>query len=222
MQIIRDIDQGSEEWLKLRLGVATASNFKCIITPLGKETKGQSGSKPPIEKYAKKLALELLYDKIKEVEYKSPAMEAGNLYEPEAKEAYQEQTLNVVEEITMFKSDCGNFGYSPDGIVEEKTQHGLDYGLIEIKNLEADAHSEILIDKKMPNDYIPQIQAGMWISGRKWCDFVAYNKYCKIESKKLIIIRVERDEEYIAKLAELANKVILIRDEYLNKLEEIV
>jgi hypothetical protein len=59
MQIIKDIDQGSEEWLKLRLGVATASNFKYIITPLGKETKGQSSSKPPIEKYAKKLALEM-------------------------------------------------------------------------------------------------------------------------------------------------------------------
>lgn len=211
MQIIRDIEQGSDEWLKLRLGVATASNFKNIITPLGKETKGQSGGKAPIEKYAKKLAIELLYDKIKEVEYKSPAMEAGNLYEPEAKEAYQERTFKVVEEITMLKSDCGNFGYSPDGLVD-------DDGLIEIKNLEADAHSEILIDKKMPNDYIPQIQAGMWISGRKWCDFVAYNKYCKIESKKLIIIRVERDEEYIAKLAEQANKVILLRDEYLNKL----
>jgi hypothetical protein len=49
MQIIRNIEQGSDEWLKLRLGVATASNFKNIITPLGKETKGQSGSKPPKE-----------------------------------------------------------------------------------------------------------------------------------------------------------------------------
>jgi hypothetical protein len=36
---------------------------------------------------------------------------------------------------------------------------------------------------------------------------------------KSLISKLERDEEYIAKLAELANKVILIRDEYLNKLE---
>ena len=30
MQIIKDIIQGSEDWLKLRLGVATASNFDKI------------------------------------------------------------------------------------------------------------------------------------------------------------------------------------------------
>ena len=31
MQIIKDIQQGSPEWLQLRLGVATASNFDKII-----------------------------------------------------------------------------------------------------------------------------------------------------------------------------------------------
>jgi len=39
MQIIRDIEQGSDEWLKLRLGVATASNFDKIITTTGKESE---------------------------------------------------------------------------------------------------------------------------------------------------------------------------------------
>lgn len=204
--------QGSEEWLKLRLGVATASNFKNIITPLGKETKGQSGGKSPLQKYAKKLALELLYDKLKEAEYKSPAMEAGNLYEPEARQAYTEQTFQLVEEITIFKSDCGNYAYSPDGLVG-------DDGLIEIKNLEAEAHSKVLLNKNVPNEYIPQMQSGMWISGRKWCDFIAYNRYCKDESKKLIIIRVERDEAYIAELAKLAQKTITMRDEILKQIK---
>lgn len=212
MQIIKGIEQGSDEWLQLRLGVATASNFKLIITPLGSETKGQSGGKSPLEKYAETLALELFYDKITEEKFTNAAMEAGKLYEPEAREAYQEKTLDIVEEITMFKSDCGNFGYSPDGLVD-------DDGLIEIKNLEAKAHAEILMNKKMPNDYIPQVQGGLWLSGKKWLDFIAYNRYCKIESKRLIIIRVERDEQYITKLVELANKVILLRNEYLNKLE---
>jgi len=212
MKIIKDILQGSDEWLQLRLGVATASNFKNIITPLGKETKGQSGGKSPLEKYAKKLALELFYDKIKEAEYKSAAMEAGNLYEPEAREAYVKENFQVVEEIAMFKSDCRNFAYSPDGLVDND-------GLIEIKNLEAEAHSEILISKKMPNDHIPQIQAGMWISGRKWCDFIAYNRYCKDESKKLIIIRIDRDEAYIAELAKLAQKTITMRDEILKQIK---
>jgi hypothetical protein len=32
MQVIKDIEQGSQEWLQMRLGVATASNFDKIIT----------------------------------------------------------------------------------------------------------------------------------------------------------------------------------------------
>ena len=38
MQIIKDIEQGSQEWLSLRLGIATASNFNKIITSTGKES----------------------------------------------------------------------------------------------------------------------------------------------------------------------------------------
>lgn len=205
MQIIKDILQNSDEWIQLRLGVATASNFDKIITPGGKESA-------TLPKYAKTLALELSYEKLKEAEHVSLAMQAGKDYEAEARQLYQEKTFNIVEEITMFKSDCGNFGYSPDGLVG-------DDGLIEIKNLEADAHSEVLINKKMPNDYIPQVQGGLWVSGRKWCDFIAYNRYCKNPLKKLIVIRIERNDAYILQLEILAKKTILLRDEKLKQLE---
>jgi hypothetical protein len=110
----------------------------------------------------------------------------------------------------MFKSDCGNFGYSPDGIVG-------DDGLVEIKCPLATTHFKYLLDNKMPSDYWQQVQGGLWVSQRKWMDFVSFNSYFK--DKKLFTIRVERDEEYIAKLAELVNKVILLRNEFLNKLE---
>jgi len=202
MQIIRDIDQGSEEWLKLRLGVATASNFDKIITTTGKESES-------LKKYALQLATELMLE-TPEPSFKNDVMARGNELESLARDAYQEQTFNVVEQITMFKSDCGNFGYSPDGIIG-------DDGLNEIKCPIATTHFKYLLDNKMPTDYWQQVQGGLWVSQRKWIDFVSFNSYFK--DKKLFIVRVERDEEYIAKLAELANKVILIRDEYLNKLE---
>lgn len=202
MQIIRNIDQGSEEWLKLRLGVATASNFDKIITTTGKESES-------LKKYALQLATELMLE-TPEPSFKNDVMARGNELESLAREIYQEQTFNVVEQITMFKSDCGNFGYSPDGIIG-------DDGLNEIKCPIATTHFKYLLDNKMPTDYWQQVQGGLWVSQRKWIDFVSFNSYFK--DKKLFVIRVERDEEYIAKLAELANKVILIRDEYLNKLE---
>jgi putative phage-type endonuclease len=203
MQIIRDIEQGSDEWLKLRLGVASASNFDKIITTTGKESES-------LKKYALQLATELMLE-TPEPSFKNDVMARGNEVEPLARDAYQEQTFNVVEQITMFKSDCGNFGYSPDGLVD-------DDGLVEIKCPIATTHFKYLLDNKMPTDYWQQVQGGLWVSQRKWIDFVSFNSYFK--DKKLFVIRVGRDEEYIAKLAEQANKVILIRDEYLNKLEK--
>jgi len=202
MQIIKDIEQGSDEWLKLRLGDATASNFDKIITITGKESES-------LKKYALQLATELMLE-TPEPSFKNDVMARGNELESLARDAYQEQTFNVVEQITMFKSDCGNFGYSPDGIIG-------DDGLNEIKCPIATTHFKYLLDNKMPTDYWQQVQGGLWVSKRKWIDFVSFNSYFK--DKKLFIVRVERDEEYIAKLAEQANKVILLRDEYLNKLK---
>jgi putative phage-type endonuclease len=202
MQIIRDIEQGSDEWLKLRLGVASASNFDKIITSTGKESES-------LKKYALQLATELMLE-TPEPSFENDVMARGNELESLARETYQEQTFNVVEQITMFKSDCGNFGYSPDGLVD-------DDGLVEIKCPIATNHFKYLLDNKMPIDYWQQVQGGLWVSQRKWIDFVSFNSYFR--DKKLFVIRVERDEEYIAKLAELANKVILLRDEFLKQLE---
>ena len=53
MKIINGIEQGSPEWLQLRLGVATASDFKKIITSTGKESK-------TLKDYALELASESL------------------------------------------------------------------------------------------------------------------------------------------------------------------
>lgn len=202
MQIIKGIDQGSEEWLKLRLGVATASNFDKIITPTGKEST-------QFEKYALELATQALVSE-PDSTFKNEAMQRGNALEPFARQFYQETTLNFVDEITMFKSDCGNFGYSPDGLIDED-------GLLEIKCPLATTHLKYLIDNKLPSEYVPQVQGGLLVSGRKWCDFVSYHPNFK--EKNMLIIRVERDEEFIAKLKEGIEKTIKMRDEILKKLK---
>ena len=160
--------------------------------------------------YALQLAIDTMLT-TPEPSYKSADMIRGTQLEPFAREAYQEETFSIVEQITMFLSDCGNFGYSPDGLVG-------DDGLIEIKCPKAITHFQYIIDNKGPSDYWQQLQGGLWLSGRKWIDFVSYHPDFK--TKQLFIIRVGRDEDYITKLAELANKVILLRNEFLNKLED--
>lgn len=203
MKII-NLEQGSDEWLKARLGVATASNFDKVITSTGKEST-------QFEKYALELASQLLMDEPEET-YKNDAMKRGNELEPVARQAYEETTFNIVETVGMFKSDCGNFGYSPDGLV------GND-GLIEIKCPQATTHLKYLIDDKLPADYVAQVQGGLFISGRKWCDFVSFHPNFK-EGRQLFVKRIERDEDFIAKLETNLIKTIRLRDEILVKLTE--
>lgn len=200
MQIIKDIPQGSEEWTQLRLGVATASNFNKIITATGKESA-------TLEKYALQLATESTLFSA-EPNFKNEIMARGNELEAEARQVYQEETFNIVEEITMFKSDCGNFGYSPDGLIAND-------GLIEIKCPLATTHFQYILDDKVPSDYWQQLQGGLWVSGRNWIDFVSYHPNFK--EKKLFIKRVERDNNYIYQLEIFVKKTILLKEKFLKQ-----
>jgi hypothetical protein len=202
MQILNH-PQGSDEWLKARLGVATASNFDKIITSTGKESA-------TLEKYALQLATEKMLVE-PEPSYKSDAMSRGNELEPVAREAYQQATFEQVQEVGLMLSDCGNYGYSSDGLIG-------DDGLIEIKCPLATTHFKYLLDNKCPTDYWQQVQGGLWVSDRKWIDFVSFNPNFK-EDRQLFVVRVKRNEEFIEKLAGLVAKTIKLRDELLTKIK---
>ena len=201
MQILNHT-QGSQEWLQARLGVAAASNFSKIITSTGVESK-------TLESYALELATQKMLVEPEEG-YKNSSMQRGNDLEPLAREVYEQETLEPVQEVGLMLSDCGNYGYSSDGLVG-------DDGLIEIKCPQATTHFSYIMDNKLPTTYKAQVQGGLWVSGRQWADFVSYNPNFK--ENKLFIIRVERDEEFIAKLAVLVEKTIKLRDEFLTKIK---
>lgn len=200
---ILNIEQGTEEWLKVRLGVATCSNFHKIITSTGKESA-------TLTKYAFELAGGKIINEPDEG-YKNEAMQRGNDLEPDAREFYEQNQLVSVKQIGMILTDCGNFGYSPDGLVG-------DNGLIEIKCPEVPNHTKYLHDNCLPTDYIPQVQGGLWISGREWCDFISYHPNFK-EDKKIFIKRVYRDNEFIENLKQLCEKLIEKRDKILEKIK---
>lgn len=200
MKIIKDVDQGSQEWLDLRLGKITASNFAKIITSTGKPSASAN-------EYMEELAGEFLMDKA-ESGFKSDAMIRGNELEEEARQAYEEERLQKVEEVTMI--DCDKWAYSPDGLVG-------DDGLIEIKCPLAKAHSKYIIDNKLPSKYKAQVQGGLFVSGRKWCDFISYNPNFK-EGYKLFIVRVNRDEEFIEKLEKELVSCDKKKQEIINKI----
>lgn len=200
---ILNLVQGSEEWLKARIGVATASNFSKIITP------ARGDVSKTIDSYALELAVESV-TQVREEGFKSAAMERGNELEPMARTFYERKKLKKVQQVGFMVSDCGNYGYSPDGLMGED-------GLIEIKCPLATTHAKYLMDNKLPDDYKPQVQGGLFVSGRKWCDFISYHP--NFGDKSLMIVRVERDKEYIAKLEAGIGLLVNKKEEFLKQIK---
>jgi hypothetical protein len=44
-----------------------------------------------------------------------------------------------------------------------------------------------------------QVQGQLWLTGRRWCDFVSFDPTVP-ENARLFIERIERDDQYIADL----------------------
>ena len=200
---ILELEQGSQEWLDARKGVLTASNFSKIIT-----SKGEKSRTLPDYAYDLAAASLLLYP---EETFKSPAMERGNELEPDARQKYCEDNFADIEEVGLMLSDCGNYGYSPDGLVD-------DDGLIEIKCPMAKNHAKYLSQKRCPTEYYAQVQGGLYVSGRQWCDFVSYHPDFE-EDHILFVHRVERDEEFISNLKSFIDETISLRDNIIKKIK---
>jgi len=179
--------QGSVQWLMDRCGKVTASRFKDVLATLanGKPAKAR-------EDYLYEIVIERLTGQPTD-HYISKPMQDGIEREPFARMRYEAESGAIVEEVGfMPHPELEGVGGSPDGLV------GAD-GLIEIKCPTAATHLRTLLDG-MPSDHAAQIQGLLWITGRKWGDFVSY--YPDLPKPLDVYIkRVERDEEYIGKLA---------------------
>jgi hypothetical protein len=57
-------------------------------------------------------------------------------------------------------------------------------------------HINTILEDKVPEEYEPQVHGNMWVTGRKWCDFVSYDPRIKDDRLRQHVIRVERDEQY--------------------------
>jgi predicted phage-related endonuclease len=74
-----------------------------------------------------------------------------------------------------------------------------DDGMIEIKCPKSTTHIEYLLNNELPNTYYWQVHGQMWVTGRKWVDFVSFDPRMP-EKKQLFVHRVNRDEDIIAQL----------------------
>lgn len=183
-----DIEQGSEAWLKLRLGLVSASRFKDIMTNPRSKTELFSAT---AKSYMLELIAEILTGEQKEVSGK--ALEWGSNNEINAQNEYAFERGVKVEEVGICLTDDMLIGASPDGFI------GDDGGL-EIKcPFNSANHIATVVSGEMPKEHIAQIQGNMLVNGRQWWDFVSYDP--RIDGKsRIFIARINRDDEYIEKL----------------------
>jgi hypothetical protein len=193
--IILDHEQGSDEWFAARLGRPSASMFNKLITSTGKPSTSAS-------KYIDELVDERL-NGVRAPVYVNEHMERGTRLEPEAREYYEFLTDQKVTEYGFILDDSEEFGCSPDGLI--KDNDGIFEGGLEVK-CPANMVGYHRDNKSFVTKYKQQVMGCMMITGAKWWDLMAYSD----KKPHHLIIRVERDEEYIEKLAAEIDKAVTI------------
>ena len=128
------------------------------------------------------------------------AMLRGVEDEPFARDAYAEWAGVEVNEVGFMVREEGHVrvGFSPDGLIG-------DNGCLEIKSRTQGRQLSTILDGKPPVENLPQMHAGMWVSGREWCDYVSYR-----DGMHLYVTRVHRDHKWDAVVLAAAQQAELI------------
>ncbi len=200
-------EQGSPEWFEARIGKATASRVTDILATI------KTGEAITRRNYRMQLVCERLTG-LKEEGYTNSHMERGTLLEPLARASYEVIKGLMVDEVGFVPHPTIEMaGASPDGLV------GFD-GLIEIKCPTAGNHIDTILSKEAPKKYISQMQFQMACTGRAWCDFVSYCPEVGA-NLELFIVRVMRDDEYIAETEKAIIAFLNEVSETYNQLKEL-
>lgn len=198
MKIV-DCAQNSDEWLRARMGMPTASEFATIMA------KGRDGGDSKTRKtYLMKLAGEIVTGEPME-NYSNAHMERGKVMEDEARDLYC-FTHDVDPQRVGFIVN-GPKGCSPDSLIGER-------GMLEIKTQLPHLLIETHLKGGFPPEHKAQCQGGLWVAEREWIDIAIYWR-----KLPLFVKRAYRDEAYIAEMsravdqfnAELAEVVKRIR-----------
>jgi putative phage-type endonuclease len=184
---ISNVKQGSDEWLNLRKNILTASDFAAAA--------GYSKFNTPLE-----IALDRsnLYNK-KFDDISLQRMKHGNDTEQIARNYYEQYSQNKVLEVGLARNPLYPYlGASVDGLIND--------GIIEIKcplkmyQPLITKHNQLNYPIADPNNYNPieykhiypthfaQMQGGMAIYDRKYCDYIVYtNEMVYIERIPFLI-----------------------------------
>lgn len=161
-----EVEQGSEEWLAMRCGLLTASEMKLIVTPTLKAASNKDERAHLYELLAQRITGHV------PPRYVSDDMLRGHDEEIDARTAYS-KTYAPVKQVGFVTNDKFGFvvGYSPDGLVN-------DDGQIECKSRKQSLQVKTLVEYvdagAIDPDFMIQVQTGLMVTERDWCDLVSY------------------------------------------------
>lgn len=197
MKIYLDVEQGSDAWKALRLGIPTASSFNKIVTKKKAELSAQAAD------YALRLVAERLLNMTASESFEGPWLERGKELEPMAVRQYEFQREVVTVPVGFITTDDGRIGCSPDRLVAEKTARVA----LEVKCPSQHVHLGYLLDG-VNEDYRPQVMGQLFVAELDRADLYSFHP-----QMPAALIHTPRDEDYIAKLRDaLARFVDLLDD----------
>jgi hypothetical protein len=205
--------QGSEAWHESRCGLITASKFTECRKKL-KTGANKGGYSSVAEKYAFKLACERISGELLDCPEFTPwQARRGNELEPEARARHELECSVFVDEVGLCVSDCGSFGASVDGTIDDDgiSEYKCYLDPLKIKEIILSGSTEEVDD---------QVQGGLWITGRKYSHFCLYCPPLKSVGLDFNLIEIERNEAYIEELESDLKEFNNHVNNYVNKIKE--
>lgn len=198
-----DVIQGSVQWLELRAGIPTASEFGALITEKGNIKKGEG-----VRTYlATKLAEAWTGGPLPSGS--SKFMDNGKLREDRAIPWYETEYGVTVLRPGFVTTDDGKVGCSPDGLFEDGSG-------IEVKCPAPHTHVGYLLDQELPGDYFAQVHGSMLVTGAKRWQFLSY-----CPRFPTFVLTVNRDPTVIDTLQRALDAILVEIEAGLLLLEEL-
>lgn len=210
--------QGSIEWLQARLGVVTASELDSLVTPDFKLRTGETPKSYLAKKVAEKLTGECADG------FESFDMMQGKILEEEARPWLAMELNRDIETCGLITRDDGLVGCSPDGLFYGEPKltnpqicvYSAPLTGVEIKCPKASTHAKYLLNGELPKEYAAQVYGSMYVTGFTEWIFVSYNR-----KMPKLVLRVQRDEEIIAKIHDAVTKFIADMDAALERIAKL-
>lgn len=203
MRIYRELEQGSEEWLKVRIGRITGTRTKKVM---------QANNLGLVDE----LIAEMVTEQIEEF-YINEAMQRGTDMEPIARKEYEEITGLKVEQVGFLLSDEYNWlGFSPDGLINE---NGIYRKGVEIKCPDTDTHVRYIRQNTLPNEHKYQVHTAFIVNrDMVELDFVSFDNRFLIKPIHIINIRREEIKEELAETEAALDKFWKKFQKYYNQI----